>query len=431
MSDERSVSSSLSSRRDFLKTSAVAGAAVGLAGLANVHAADSATIKIGLVGCGGRGTGAADNSLSSTEGVKIVALADAFQDRLDGCRNHLTKAHANKVDLPKERCFVGLDAYKDLLKTDIDIVLLATPPGFRPTHIEAAVAAGKNIFCEKPVATDAPGIRRVLAAAAEAKKKGLASVAGTQRRHQTGYNEIIKRLHDGAIGNIVGGRCFWNQGALWSRKREDFKSDLEWQIRNWLYFTWLSGDFNVEQHIHSLDKMAWAMKDEYPIKAVGLGGRQVRTSEEFGHIFDHHSVVYEYKNGIKLFSNCRQQANCANDVSDHIFGTKGVCDVFRHSIKGEKPWKYVAPKDVREPSMYQVEHNELIASIRSGKPINNGDYMAKSTLMAIMGRMATYTGQSVTWEKALNSTEVLMPATVEFGSKPVPEVARPGITKLI
>jgi myo-inositol 2-dehydrogenase/D-chiro-inositol 1-dehydrogenase len=425
MSDERSVSSSLSSRRDFLKTSAVAGAAVGLAGLANVHAADSATIKIGLVGCGGRGTGAADNSLSSTEGVKIVALADAFQDRLDGARNHLTKAHANKVDLPKERCFVGLDAYKDLLKTDIDIVLLATPPAFRPIHIEAAVAAGKNIFCEKPVATDAPGIRRVLAAAEDAKKKGLASVAGTQRRHQTGYNEIIKRLHDGAIGNIVGGRCYWNQGGLWSRKREDYKSDLEWQIRNWLYFTWLSGDHICEQHVHNLDVINWVLK-AHPVRAVGMGGRQVRTEPIYGNIFDHHAIDLEYPNGVHVLSMCRQIDGCENSVSEAVVGTKGMCDVSGYRITGEPNFSFNHKQD---NAPYVQEHTDLIASIRKGEPLQELQTVAESTLTAIMSRMSTYTGKAITWDQALNSTEDLFPKELNWQMElPTPAVAVPGKT---
>jgi predicted dehydrogenase len=247
--------------------------------------------------------------------------------------------------------------------------------------------------------------------------------------------ETFKRVHDGAIGDILTLQCTYNTHGLWHIDRQKDWSDTEWQVRNWLYFTWLSGDFNVEQHIHSLDKMAWVMKDEYPVKAVGLGGRQVRTGEEFGHIFDHHSVVYEFRNGIKLFSNCRQQDDCDIDVSDHIYGTRGVCHVETSrrvgmcTIKphgGGDAWKIDNADD-----MYQHEHNELIASIRAGKPINNGDYMTKSTLMAIMGRLATYTGKVITWEKLLKSQEDLGPKKYEFGPLPTPAVARPGVTQFV
>jgi predicted dehydrogenase len=392
-------------------------------------------IRVGLIGCGsprgGRGRGAAEQCLNAGPNVKLVAMADAFKDHLDFTRDYLKKHFpAEKVDVPEERAFVGLDAFQKLCDLkEIDLVLLAAPPGFRPAHIQAAVAAGKHIFAEKPVAVDAPGVRAVLKACEDAKQKNLSIVSGLCWRYDVGMRATFQKVHEGGVGDIQAMQCTFNTGSLWHIPAKSY-DNVEAQLRNWLYFTWLSGDFNVEQHIHSLDKMAWAMKDEYPIKAVGLGGRQVRTGEDFGHIFDHHSVVYEYKNGVKLFSNCRQQANTAGDVSDHIFGTKGVCDVFRHVIRGEKPWKYTADKSVRDPGMYQNEHNELIASIRNGKPINNGEYMAKSTLMAIMGRMATYTGQAVTWDKAFNSQEVLMPEKVEWGAKAVPTVAKPGITKL-
>jgi predicted dehydrogenase len=244
----------------------------------------------------------------------------------------------------------------------------------------------------------------------------------------------MERVHDGAIGEIVAMQTTYNTGGLWSVPRTPDMSDMEWQLRNWLYFTWLSGDHNVEQHIHSLDKIAWAMKDEYPVKAVGLGGRQVRTGPEFGHIFDHHSVVYEYANGVKLFSNCRQQDGCAKEVTDYLYGTKGTCDVMKHSISSDGAGKKIVwrhKSDGKEPGMYQSEHNELIASIRAGKPINNGDYMTKSTMMAIMGRMATYTGQMITWDKAWNSKESLMPSSLEMGPLATPPVAKPGQTKFV
>jgi predicted dehydrogenase len=280
------------------------------------------------------------------------------------------------------------------------------------------------------VAVDAPGVRSVLKACAEARKKNLAVVSGLCWRYDDGMRATFQQIHDGAVGAVVALQCTYNTGGLWMVPREPGWSDMEWQCRNWLYFTWLSGDHNVEQHIHSLDKMAWAMRDEYPVKASGIGGRQVRTGPEYGNIFDHHCVVYEYANGVKVFSACRQQNGCTPDVTDHVFGSKGTCDVMKHVIKGpggKKLWQYGA-EDGRG-DMYQNEHNELIASIRAGKPINNGAYMTKSTLLAIMGRMATYTGKVITWEQALNSTEDLTPAKYEFGPLPVPPVAVPGVTK--
>jgi predicted dehydrogenase len=414
-------------------------AAAGLAAtwqtLANVHAAGSDTIRVGLIGCGsprgGRGRGAAEQCVNAGANIKLVAMADLFKDHLEFTRNHLQKLGPDKIEVPEERCFVGFDAYEKLLACkDIDLVLLATPPGFRPLHLAAAVAAGKHLFVEKPVAVDGPGVRSVLKSCEEAKRKGLAVVSGLCWRYDTGMRETFKRLHDRQVGEIVTLQCTYNTGGLWVIPRQPGWSDMEWQIRNWLYFTWVSGDHIVEQHIHSLDKMAWAMRDEYPVKAVGSGGRQVRTSTEYGNIFDHHSVVYEYASGVKCFSACRQQNGCATDVTDHVMGTQGTCDVMRHVIKGKHAWKYRPSKDVKDDGMYQNEHNELIASIRSGTPINNGDYMAKSSLMAIMGRMATYTGKVITWEQALNSSEDLSPPRYEFGPLPVAPVAKPGITQV-
>ena len=424
------------SRREFLKASAtaMAGSVAGLAAFAHVHAAGSDVIGVGLIGCGsprgGRGRGAAENCVKAGDNVKLVAMGDLFPDHLEFTRRYLQEQVPDRIDVPKERCFVGFDAYERVLGcSNVDVVILATPPGFRPIHLRAAVAAGKHIFCEKPVAVDAPGVRSVVQSCQEAKQKNLTLVSGLCWRYDKPMQETFKRVHDGGVGEIVALQCTYNTGPLWSVPRHEGWSDMEWQIRNWLYFTWLSGDFNVEQHIHSLDKMAWAMRDEYPVRAVGSGGRQVRTGPQFGHIFDHHSVVYEYASGVKLFGACRQQANCAKDVSDHVMGSDGACDVFRHQIKGKRPWRYRARGE--EIDMYQAEHNALIASIRSHKPINNGDYMARSTLMAIMGRMATYTGQAITWEQAWNSQENLAPPKYEFGPLPVPPVARPGVTKFV
>ncbi len=426
------------SRRDFLKTSAVAAAtaATYLSAIPTVHAGGNDTLRVGLIGCGsprgGRGRGAATNCVNGGPNVKLVAMADLFPDHLAFTRNYLKENLGDKFAVKEDYCFTGWDAYQKVCDLkDVDLVILASPPGFRPIHLKAAVAAGKHIFCEKPVAVDAPGCRSVRETWQEAQKKGLSLVSGLCWRYDTGMRETMKQVHDGAIGEIVSLQCTYNTGGLWMIPRQQGWSDVEWQCRNWLYFAWLSGDHNVEQHIHSLDKMAWALHDEYPVKATGLGGRQVRTGPEYGHIFDHHSVVYEFKNGIRLFSNCRQQNGCASDVSDNLVGTKGVCHIDASKAQGAiKPhgggtvWK-----SGHGDSMYQIEHNELIASIRAGKPINNGEYMTNSSMLAIMGRMATYTGQTITWEMAWNSKENLAPPKYEFGALPMPQVARPGVTR--
>ncbi|HWC89435.1 MAG TPA: Gfo/Idh/MocA family oxidoreductase, partial [Pirellulales bacterium] len=321
--------------------------------------------------------------------------------------------------------FVGFDAYKQLIATDVDVVLLATSPHFRPMHLKAAVEAGKHAFVEKPVAVDGPGVRSILETVELARQKNLAVVSGLCYRYDLPKRELVKRIHDGAIGDVRAMHVAYNTGTLWHHGRKPEWSEMEYQMRNWLYFTWLSGDFNVEQHIHSLDKAAWIMNDEPPLRATGLGGRQVRTGEEYGHIFDHMAVVYEYKNGTRLFSNCRQMAGCSVDVSDHLLGTKGTAEMMQATIDGEQPWKYSGPR----PNMYDQEHKELFASIRSGTPINNGTYMARSTMLAIMGRMACYTGQTLTWEQCLNSQENLAPAAYEWGAAPQGIVAKPGLTQ--
>lgn len=416
------------SRRDFLKTTAASAAATAtlLQSASGLHAAGGDTLRVGLVGCGGRGTGAATQAANAGPGIKIVALADMFPDRLERCHGILQKDLKDRFEVPKERCFTGFDAYKQLIDCGIDVVLLASPPGFRPMHIEYAVEKGKHVFAEKPVGVDAPGCRRVLAACELAKKKNLAVVSGLCYRYDLPKRAIMKQIHDGAIGDIVALHTTYNTQFLWSREREPGWSDMEWQLRNWLYFAWLSGDHNVEQHVHSLDKMAWAMND-YPVKAVGLGGRQVRVDPRFGHIFDHHAVVYEFASGVKCFSFCRQQSGCANEVTDFVMGTKGTADIMRHVItdKGKVAWRYQGPPG----NMYQHEHVELFASIRDNKPINDGDWMTKSSLMGIMGRYATYTGQVIHWDKLLASQDDLLPAKLEFGPLPVPEVAKPGQTR--
>jgi predicted dehydrogenase len=415
------------SRRDFLKTSAAAVAAANLRVARSAHAAGSDLLRVGLIGCGGRGTGAAGQALAADRNVKLVAMGDAFEDRLKASLEQLGKNReiAAKIDVAPERRFVGFDAYKRVIEAS-DVVLLTAPPHFRPLHLAAAVEAGKHVFAEKPVAVDAPGVRAVLETCELARKKGLAVGSGLCLRSDNGFRETVRRIHEGAAGEIRTLQANDYRGRIWLKPREPGMTDMEWQMRNWYYFTWLSGDFNVEQHVHYLDVCAWLMKDQYPVKAVGMGGRQVRTGPQYGNIYDHHAVVYEYENGVRLFSNCRQQEGCHNDMSAHVFGSKGYALVAEHRLQiGD--WTYEGPKN----NMYQTEHDELFRSIRDSKPINNGEYMSKSTLVAIMGRMATYTGSLVTWEQACNSKEDLTPPHYDWQAPlAAPAIAVPGVTKL-
>jgi predicted dehydrogenase len=427
------------SRRTFLKTSTAAaiGSAISgplIMGTKSSAASPGDTIKVGMVGCGGRGSGAAQQALNADKNVILTSMGDAFNDRLQSSLKSL-KADGevgDRVQVKPENCFIGLDAYQKVIDSGVDLVILTTPPGFRPMHLKAAIEANKHVFCEKPMATDAPGVRSVMETVAEAKRRKLAIVAGFCWRYNLAERAGFEQIHNGAIGDIRTIYGTYNTGSLWSRPRQAGWTDLEWQIRNWLYFTWLSGDHLVEQAVHTVDKMAWAMKDEPPIKAIAHGGRQVRTAAEYGHIFDHFEVVYEYPNDVHGFIFCRQQANCANDNSDTILGTKGVARILGFKsvpvVKGETNWKYQGPR----PDMYQVEHNELFASIRKGEPINNGVRMASSTMLAIMGRMAAYTGKEITWDEALSSQESLRPEKLDWDAPlEVPEVAIPGKTKFI
>ncbi len=428
--------STSSSRRDFLKASTTAAVAAGLMRVPGAWAAGSDTIRVGVIGCGGRGTGAAAQALQAAPGVKLVAMGDAFKDRVEGSLAQLRKDPkiAPLIDVTPERSFFGLDAFQKVIATDADYIILATPPGFRPEHLKAAVAAGKHIFTEKPVAVDGPGIRSVLETYEQAKAKNLAIVGGTQRRHASSYIEAMKRIHDGAIGDLHSARCYWNQGGLWNKARQADWSDLEWQMRNWLYFTWLSGDHIVEQHIHNLDVVNWAMKG-HPVKALGLGGRQVRTGPEWGHIFDHFTIDYEYPSGAHLLSMCRQIPGTEGRVAEDLQGTLGACstssDAKKYVITGKHPWRLDPAMVGTDP--YVQEHTDLIASIRSGQPLNELKTVAESTLTAIMGRMSAYTGQSVTWEQALNSKEALVSPSgqLAWGPMPVPAVAQPGKTELV
>ena len=424
------------SRREFLSTAATVAAGAAALNLGAItgsaHAAGSDVIKVGLVGCGGRGTGAAEQSINSSSNVKLYAMGDLFPDNLGNSKEKLAR-FGDKFDVSDDRCFTGFDAYKKVIDSGVDLVILATPPGFRPGHIKAVIDAGKHLFTEKPVAVDGTGIRMVMAAAEEAKKKNLAVVAGTQRRHQLGYIEAMKKIHDGAIGDIVTARCYWNQGGLWSRERQPNWSDTEYQLRNWLYYTWLSGDHIVEQHVHNLDVINWAMR-AHPVKAYAMGGRQVRTQPIYGNAFDHFAVEYEYPGGRHTQSMCRQIDGTDGKVAEVIVGTKGVYDLEAGNyVMRPTDGKAVRTrgKDINERNPYEQEHIDMVESIRSGHPLNELKTVAESTLTAIMGRMSAYTGKTVTWDQALNSKLDLKPEDLKFGPLPTPPVAVPGDTPLV
>ncbi len=450
---EQNSSRATATRRDFLKTStalAVAGGVSTLLDAPAVHAAGSDVIRVGIIGCGGRGSGAAENVLQSAKGVCVVALGDYFQqdERRRGvgpCRQRLiefaedpkVKELGNKVDLPQDRCFTGLEAYKKVIESGVDYVILATPPGFRPLHLEAAVRAGKHVFTEKPVAVDGAGIRKCLDVYEDANKKKLGIAAGTQRRHQAGYLETIKQIHDGTIGDILSARSYWNTGPIWFRPRKEGQTDLDYQVHNWYHFVWLCGDHICEQHVHNLDVINWATKS-HPARALGMGGRVRPCSDPKvdGHIFNYFAVEYQYDDpkGLHMLSMCRQvdksDVNFPNigGVSEALVGSKGVCQVDAYTING-KP-VYAKPQERKLPSPYVQEHTNLIASIRAGKPINELKNVSESTLTAIMGRMSAYTGKVVTWDQALGSKEKWMPDNLVASSLPVPDVAVPGKTPL-
>jgi myo-inositol 2-dehydrogenase / D-chiro-inositol 1-dehydrogenase len=414
------------SRRSFIRNAAAATLAAGLPSvdrLTGVFAAGSDEIRVGLVGCGSRGTGAAMNVLAAAPGVRIVALADAFKDRLDQCRTTLAEAHADVATVGEDRCFLGLNAYEALLQTDVNYVILASPPGFRPVHIAAAVRAGRHVFAEKPVAVDAAGVRACLGLVEDIGQRGVGFAAGTQYRHFDPYLQTIARIHDGAIGRLTSARAYYNTGELWHRPREAGWTDLEYQVRNWLYYAWLSGDHIVEQFIHNIDAMNWGF-GAVPLRAVATGGRQVRTAPEFGHIFDHFAVVYEYPDGATCTAMCRQQNGCEKKITNEFTGTEGSAVVLpNYAIAGPRAWKYEGePND-----MYVQEHTDLIASIRAGKPLNEMRQVAESTLTAVMARMSAYSGQTVTWDEALAAQESLMPQALEWGPMATPPVAMPGV----
>ena len=395
------------SRRTFVKSAAVAAAAAGTFPHFATGAENDKVIKVGVVGCGGRGTGAAHNAMDASKHVRITAIADLYQDRLDNAKKQLSGRGEIK------HSFLGFDGFQKVCDTDVDYVILATPPYYRPEHMTACVKAGKHVFCEKPVAVDPVGIRRFMAAGEAAKKKGLSIVAGTQRRHQNGYVQTMQLIHKGAIGKIVSAQCYWNGGQLWYKTREPGWSEQEWMHRDWVNWTWLSGDHIVEQHVHNLDIINWAI-GTHPTKVVAMGARHRRVT---GNQFDCFSADYEYPDNVHVHSMCRQISGCVNNVSERVMGTEGVsnCNGWLSTFgqlrfEGENP--------------YVQEHKDLIAAMQS-EPLNEAQNVAESTLTAIMGRISAYTGKEVTWDEVMKSD--LVPPSYELSEANIREdIATPG-----
>ena len=431
-------------RRDFIKTAALAAAAtstLSVARAANVKGSD--TIKVGLVGCGGRGSGAAVQALRADPGTVLWSMGDTFNDRLAGSKSgiegEMSDKAKEKVQVTDARKFYGIDAYKAVIDSGIDMVILTTYPNFRPTHINYALEKGKHIFAEKPVAVDSTGIRSVLAAGELAKKKNLALQIGFCWRYHPAMREAFAAIHSGLIGDITSVYTNYLTGTLPRNPRKPEWSDLEFQMRNWWHFPWLSGDHIVEQAVHSVDRLSWAMGDKTPTKIHCLGGRQARTGPESGSAYDHFAAIYEYDapgGVIRAHHGCRQISDCPSDNTDYIYGTKGKATVNGwspktmklHDYSGKELWAYKGDPD----DMYQVEHNELFKSIRDGKPINDCPKAPNSVLMAIAARMAAYSGQTLTWDQALNSKENLQPEKIAFDVKPPDHaVAIPGKYKLM
>ncbi|MCI0333071.1 MAG: Gfo/Idh/MocA family oxidoreductase [Planctomycetes bacterium] len=425
-----------SSRRGFLKTSTrlAVGATLAstLAVPRAVHAGASETLRVGLIGCGGRGTGAAQNALDASHDNVLVAIGDTFADQARSSLDILRGIESikDRVQVADDHIFTGFDAYKQVIDSGVDVVILATPPHFRPQHLAYAVDAGKHTFVEKPVAVDAPGVRSIIETCDKAKSKGLAVVSGLCWRYQPNVRETVRRIvEDKAIGDVVAIQSNYNANTLWHRGDKPEWSRMEYQLRNWMYFDWLSGDHICEQAVHSLDKTAWVQGDIHPERAWGMGGRQQRTGPEYGNIYDHHTVFYEYPNNVRVYFTCRQQNNCANLVEEFVLGTKGRAQIIACRIEGENPWR---PERGPRADMYLSEHQELFNSIRDGQPINDGHYMANSSMLAVMGRMCTYTGQELTWDQCIHSQQRLGPETYGWTDDvPPTNVAIPGERRLV
>lgn len=436
--NRNSIDYTKTNRRAFIRTTgaAVIGStlAFNLGFPGDAFAENKSTLKVGLIGCGGRGTGAAIQALSADPDVVITAMGDVFADRLEESYAAINEVFPKKLKVNINKKYVGFDAYKKVIESDVDVVILTTPPSFRPDHLLLAVQSGKHIFCEKPVAVDAPGVRKVIQAAKLAKEKKLSLVSGFTFRFDLPKRALFGKILDGEIGKVRTVSSTRNGGELWYKPREAGWTDMEYQMRNWYYYNWLSGDYIVEMTVHSLDMMTWAMGDRMPVKATGSGGRQVRVDEKYGNIYDHFAIEYEYADGARGFSFSRQQPGCSSRNSVEVAGTDGSAIVNLgsglHAITGKNNWQYNGEKN----NPYQTQHDELFASIRNAKPLNDGDMMANSTMLAIMSRMVAYSGQTLTWDEALNSNQVLGPSIDEFAwdyKYTSPAVAIPGITKVL
>ncbi|HKG08573.1 MAG TPA: Gfo/Idh/MocA family oxidoreductase [Pedobacter sp.] len=432
-------------RREFLKTSALVAGGVMINGVAfatgGAHSSTDDTIKIALIGCGGRGTGAAFQALSTKQNLKLVAMADAFSDRLESAYKEISEKFKDKVDVPQERRFVGFDGYKQAIAL-ADVVLLATPPGFRPSHFEEAINQNKHVFMEKPVAVDSPGVRKVLEYAKIAEQKKLNVVVGLQRRYQNNYREALKRIEDGMLGQITGGQVYWNSGGVWVNPRKAGQTEMEYQMRNWYYFNWLCGDHIVEQHVHNIDIANW-VKNAYPVSIQGTGSRAWRTGKDYGEIYDNHSIELTYDDGAVIYSQCRHFEGIDNRVDESFQGTKGSIYLSAGNeakitdLKKKPLYTYSSKIN---PNPYQTEHDELFAAIAKGEyKFKDAERVAKSCLTAIMGRYATYSGKTIKWDEALNANNSLFPERLAWDANPklLPDadglypIPTPGKTKVI
>lgn len=429
---------SAATRRDFLKNSAaLATAAVAGAGhiARNAYAAGSDVLRVGMIGCGGRCTGAAAEALTADPGARLVAMCDMIEDRVHAQRERLRQQFGDRVAVNDAHCFTGFDGYKQVIEAS-DVVLIANAAKFHPLHSMTALQAGKHVFVEKPHAIDPLGIKRLHDAVACAEEKRLCLVSGLHSRYHAGYAETIQRIHDGAIGDIIAIEENFLRAPYVIRQREPWMSELVWQCSTQYHFRWLSGDDVTQSLVHNLDRANWALHDTPPVKCHGLGGRSSMTDHIYGDVFDHHSVVYEYANGTKIYAFCRTTDNCYNDYSSTVYGSKGRASIMNTQIWGENPWKWEG-----QCNPFQVEHDVLFRAIRSGEPVNNGAYMARSTMMGIMGQISCYTGEAITWERINQSEFSLGPRPEdchdameppvlpdEDGVYPVP---RPGFTRML
>ncbi|MBN2292510.1 MAG: Gfo/Idh/MocA family oxidoreductase [Pirellulales bacterium] len=426
------------SRRSFLKASSAAAGAALVGNLSisrGAHAAGSDILKFGLIGCGGRGSGAAGNVMNVDKNVRLIAMADAFMDKAIGSRDRLKNQYKDLVDVPNERCFAGFDAYRKVIDSGVDVVLIAAASGFHPKYMKEAIDAGKHVFVEKPHSIDAPGLKVVAQACAEAKKKNLSVVSGLCWRYHKGVQETVKRVHDGAIGDIVTIQETYARPPYRLTNRDPKWTEIQWQVRNWYHFKWLSGDDIEQSLVHSLDKANWLLKEKTPQTCWGVGGRSSMFEPKFGDQFDNNAMVFEYSDGARVYGFSRAAAGCHNETSDHIIGTKGSCNLLKFRIEGENKWRFQG----NGGNMYDEEQRVLFNSIRNGKPVNNGKYMVGSTMLGIMGRQACYTGKKITWEQINNSTEVLNDGNVTWDTKPPVVLGKdglypcavPGMTKFV